>query len=40
VVDFPLFEHDEKTNTYAAAHHPFTSPRPEDVDRLTTDPGA
>ncbi|MBK6684239.1 MAG: aspartate--tRNA ligase [Deltaproteobacteria bacterium] len=40
VVEFPLFEHDEKTNTYAAAHHPFTSPRPEDVDRLTTDPGA
>ena len=40
VVEFPLFEHDEKTNTYAAAHHPFTSPRPEDVDRLTSDPGA
>ena len=40
VVEFPLFEHDEKTNTYAAAHHPFTSPRPEDVDRLLTDPGS
>jgi aspartyl-tRNA synthetase len=40
VVEFPLFEHDEKTGTYAAAHHPFTSPRPEDVERLTTDPGA
>jgi aspartyl-tRNA synthetase len=39
VVEFPLFEHDEKTGTYVAAHHPFTSPRPEDVDRLTTDPG-
>ena len=40
VVEFPLFEHDEATGTYAAAHHPFTSPRPEDVDRLTTEPGA
>jgi aspartyl-tRNA synthetase len=40
VVEFPLFEHDEKTNTYVAAHHPFTSPRAEDVDRLLTDPGA
>ncbi|MEL6187733.1 MAG: amino acid--tRNA ligase-related protein, partial [Myxococcota bacterium] len=40
VVEFPLFEHDEETDTYAAAHHPFTSPRPEDVDRLATDPGA
>lgn len=40
VVEFPLFEFDDKTGNYAAAHHPFTSPRPEDVDRLTTDPGA
>ena len=40
VVEFPLFEHDEATGTYAAAHHPFTSPRAEDIDRLTTDPGA
>jgi aspartyl-tRNA synthetase len=40
VVEFPLFEHDEKTGTYVAAHHPFTSPRPEDVERLTSDPGA
>jgi aspartyl-tRNA synthetase len=40
VVDFPLFEHDEKTGVYVAAHHPFTSPRPEDVERLTSDPGA
>lgn len=38
VVDFPLFEHDEKSGRYVAAHHPFTSPRPEDVDRLTSDP--
>jgi aspartyl-tRNA synthetase len=40
VVEFPLFEYDEETRTYAAAHHPFTSPRPEDVDRLLTDPGS
>lgn len=40
VTEFPLFEHDEETDTFVAAHHPFTSPRPEDVDRLTTDPGA
>ena len=40
VVEFPLFEYDDKTDTYVAAHHPFTSPRAEDVDRLTTDPGA
>jgi aspartyl-tRNA synthetase len=40
IVEFPLFEHDDKTGRYVAAHHPFTSPRPEDVDRLTTDPGA
>lgn len=40
VVEFPLFEHDEESGTYAAAHHPFTAPRPEDVDRLSSDPGA
>ncbi|MCK6550408.1 aspartate--tRNA ligase [Myxococcota bacterium] len=40
IVDFPLFDHDEETNTFVAAHHPFTSPRAEDVDRLTTDPGS
>lgn len=40
VTEFPLFEHDEKRQTYVAAHHPFTSPRPEDVDRLTSDPGS
>ena len=37
--DFPLFEYDDKSDTYAAAHHPFTSPRAEDVDRLLTHPG-
>lgn len=40
IVEFPLFEHDDKTGTYAAAHHPFTSPRPEDVARLISDPGS
>jgi len=40
VTEFPLFEHDEASGTHVAAHHPFTSPRTEDIDRLTTDPGA
>jgi aspartyl-tRNA synthetase len=40
VTEFPLFEYDEENARYVAAHHPFTSPRAEDVDRLTTDPGA
>jgi aspartyl-tRNA synthetase len=39
VVDFPLLEFDEQEKRYAAVHHPFTSPRDEDVDKLTTDPG-
>jgi aspartyl-tRNA synthetase len=40
VVDFPMFEYDEKERRFAAVHHPFTSPREEDLDRLETDPGA
>jgi aspartyl-tRNA synthetase len=40
VVDFPMFEFDEKEKRYAAVHHPFTSPREEDLDKLETDPGA
>lgn len=40
VVEFPLFEYDEVHKRHVAAHHPFTAPRPEDVDRLTTDPGS
>ncbi|MDR1886593.1 MAG: aspartate--tRNA ligase [Prevotellaceae bacterium] len=38
VVDFPLFEHDEETNRYYAMHHPFTSPVPEDMSRLESNP--
>ena len=38
VTDFPLFEHDEETDTYHAMHHPFTSPREEDAQLLKTDP--
>jgi aspartyl-tRNA synthetase len=40
VVDFPLLEYDEELNRYFAKHHPFTSPKPEDVPLLETDPGA
>ncbi|MBI4821856.1 MAG: aspartate--tRNA ligase [Deltaproteobacteria bacterium] len=39
VTDFPLFERDDKTGGLVAAHHPFTSPRIEDVELLSTDPG-
>ncbi|MFD0977029.1 aspartate--tRNA ligase [Salinimicrobium gaetbulicola] len=39
VVDFPLLEWDEDTKRYHAMHHPFTSPKPEDIDLLDTDPG-
>ncbi|WP_111707179.1 aspartate--tRNA ligase [Lutibacter citreus] len=39
VVDFPLLEWDEDTKRYHAMHHPFTSPKPEDMDMLDTDPG-
>src|SRR5690625_384228 len=38
VVDWPLLEFDEDENRYVAAHHPFTHPKPEDVDKLATDP--
>jgi aspartyl-tRNA synthetase len=40
VVDFPLLEFDEESGRYHAMHHPFTSPKPEDMDLLDTNPGA
>ena len=40
VVDFPLLEFDEESGRYHAMHHPFTSPKPEDMHLLATDPGA
>ena len=39
VVDFPLLEFDEENGRYHAMHHPFTSPKPEDMHLLETDPG-
>jgi aspartyl-tRNA synthetase len=38
VVDFPMFEHSPEDNRYYAMHHPFTSPRAEDFDRMESDP--
>lgn len=40
VIDFPLFEWDDETQRYYAMHHPFTSPNPDDLDMLDSDPGA
>lgn len=39
VIDFPLFEWDDETQRYYAMHHPFTSPNPEDVDKLRSATG-
>ncbi|WP_420577222.1 aspartate--tRNA ligase [Ekhidna sp.] len=40
VLDFPLLEWDEETKRFYAMHHPFTAPKPEDVEMLSSDPGA
>ena len=40
VVDFPMFDYDEKAKRFAAMHHPFTSPREEDLEELESDPAA
>ncbi len=39
VVDFPLLEWSEENERFVACHHPFTSPHPDDMDLLETDPG-
>ncbi len=38
LVDFPMFDHDVETGHLSPNHHPFTAPRPEDVDLLNTEP--
>ena len=40
VTDFPLLEYSEEEKRFMAMHHPFTSPQPQDMDKLKTDPGA
>ncbi len=39
VVEFPMFDWDAEENRWMAMHHPFTSPRPQDLEMLKTDPG-
>ena len=40
IVDFPFFEYDEESGEWLAMHHPFTSPREEDMDKLISDPAS
>ena len=40
VTDFPMFEYDDENKRWAAAHHPFTSPHEQDMDKLDSDPAA
>ena len=37
ITEFPMYEYSEEENRWVAAHHPFTAPRDEDIDKLTTD---
>jgi aspartyl-tRNA synthetase len=39
VIDFPMFEYDEENKCWSAMHHPFTSPKDEHIEHLTTNPG-
>lgn len=39
VVDFPMFEYDDKANRWVALHHPFTAPKVNDIADVTRDPG-
>jgi aspartyl-tRNA synthetase len=40
IVDFPMFDYDKNEKRYAAMHHPFTSPREEDLDKLESSPSS
>jgi len=40
VIDFPLLEFNEELNRWHAMHHPFTSPKPEDIELIDSNPGA